>query len=101
MISLDELAEMLGDSCKNKILHFGACHVLNTDTRLLKRFLKQTNALCICGFKYEIKFIESSAFDILLLDMFQEFLDVTRVEANIKMYYKSFANKLGFKLIHL
>lgn len=101
LISLDELAEMLGDNCKNKILHFGSCHVLNTDTRLLKRFLRKTNALCVCGFQKEIKFIESSAFDILLLDMFQEFLDVSRVEAHIKMYYKTFAQKLAFKLIHL
>ena len=49
----------------------------------------------------EIKFIESSAFDILLLDMFQEYLDVSRVEAHIKTYYKTFAQKLAFKLIHL
>lgn len=100
-IKLDEVADMMGSECKNKIIHFGSCHVLDTDIRHIKRFLHKTNALCVCGFQREIKFIEGSAFDILLLDMFQEFLDVTRVEAHIKTYYKTFAKKLSFKMIHL
>ena len=101
LISLEELADMLGDSCKNKIIHFGSCHVMNTDKRLIKKFLRRTNALCVCGFRKEIKFIEGSAFDILLLDLFQEFLDVSRVDAYVKSNYKTFAQKLDFTLIHL
>lgn len=100
-VRLDELAEMMGPNCQNKIIHFGSCHILGTDLRHLKRFLRKTKALCVCGFQTEIKFIEGSAFDVLLLDMFQEFLDVSRVEAHIKTYYKTFAKKLEFKLIHL
>jgi len=100
-ISLDELAEMMGDKCQNKIVHLGACQTLNTDKRHIKRFLRKTNALCVCGFSRTIKFVEGSAFDILLIDLFQEFLDVSRVEAHINKYYKTFARKLDFKLIHL
>jgi hypothetical protein len=100
-LNLDELAAMMGDKCHNKIIHFGSCQTLNTDIRNIRRFLRKTNALCVCGFKEEIKFVEGSAFDILLLDMFQDFLDVSRVEAHIRQYYRSFAEKLQFKLIHL
>ncbi|MCF8254388.1 MAG: hypothetical protein K9H61_13835 [Bacteroidia bacterium] len=100
-ISLDELAEMLGDKCQNRIIHFGSCQTLNTDKRHIKRFLKKTNALCVCGFGKEIKFVESSVFDILLIDLFQDYLDVSRVEATLKSTYASLVKKLEFRLIHL
>ena len=100
-INLDELAEMLGDKCQNRIIHFGSCLTLNTDIRHVKRFLRKTNALCVCGFGKEIKFVESSVFDILLIDLFQEFLDVTRVEATLRSSYGNLVDKLQFRLVHL
>jgi len=100
-VTLDELAEMLGDSCKNRIIHFGSCQTLNTDIRHIKRFLRKTNALCVCGFSKEIKFVESSVFDILLIDLFQEFLDVSKVAATLEESYGSLVKKLEFRLVHL
>ena len=67
----------------------------------VKRFLRKTNALCVCGFGKEIKFVESSVFDILLIDLFQEFLDVTRVEATLRSSYGNLVDKLQFRLVHL
>jgi len=101
VLTLDDLAEMLGPNCHNKIIHLGTCHTLNTDMRIIKRFLRKTNALCVCGFGVEIKFVEGCVFDILLIDLLQEFLDVTRVSAYINVYYRTLAKKLEFKLIHL
>ena len=92
---------MLGPNCHNKIIHFGTCHTLNTDLRHIKRFLRKTNALCVCGFGKEIKFVEGCVFDILLIDMLQEFRNIDSVENLIKLHYHSFAQKLGFKLVHL
>jgi hypothetical protein len=100
-ISLDELAEMLGPNCHNKVIHFGTCHTLNLDLRHIKRFLKKTNALCVCGFGKEIPFVEGSVFDILLIDMMQEFRNVGTVLNRISKYYRSLARKLEFKLVYL
>jgi hypothetical protein len=101
IITLDELADMLGPNCHNKIIHFGTCHTLNVDMRHIKRFLRKTNALCVCGFGKEIKFIEGCVFDILLIDMLQEFRNISTVDRRIKTYYKTFSRKLAFKLVHL
>jgi hypothetical protein len=101
VVTLDEFAEMLGPNCHNKIIHFGTCHTLNTDLRLIKRFLRKTNALCVCGFGKEIKFVEGCVFDILLIDMLQEFRNIDSVENYIKESYSSLAKKLEFKLVHL
>jgi len=101
IITLDELAKMLGPNCHNKIIHFGTCHTLNTDLRHIKRFLKKTNALCVCGFGKEITFVEGSVFDILLIDLLQEFRNIDSVLSHIKTYYHSLAKKLKFKLVNL
>jgi hypothetical protein len=101
IVTLDELADMLGPNCHNKIIHFGTCHTLNIDLRHIKRFLRKTNALCVCGFGKEIKFIEGCVFDILLIDMLQEFRNIATVDQRIRENYKTFARKLAFKLVHL
>lgn len=100
-ITLDDLAEMLGPNCHNKVIHFGTCHTLNTDLRNIKRFLRKTNALCVCGFGKEIPFVEGCVFDILMIDMMQEYRNIGTVLNRIKKYYSSLAKKLQFKLIYL
>jgi len=100
-VTLDDLAVILGKNCHNRIIHFGSCETLNTDLRHIKRFLKYTNALCVCGFGKEIAFIEGSVFDILLIDKFQEFKDVRTVYKNLLNNYKSLSKKLEFKMVYL
>ncbi len=100
-VTLDELATFLGSNCHDRIIHFGSCATLNTDNRHIKRFLRKTNALCVCGFGKEIGFIEGSVFDILLLDKFQEFKDVRTVHKSIKTNYPALSKKLAFKLVYL
>ncbi|MFN4083798.1 MAG: DUF6642 family protein [Bacteroidia bacterium] len=100
-VTLDDLAIILGPKCHNRIIHFGSCQTLSTDKRIIKRFLRQTNALCVCGFGKEIGFIEGSVFDILLIDMFQEFKNVHTVYKNLTTNYKTISKKLQFKMVYL
>ena len=100
-ISLDELGDMLEGKCQDKIIHFGSCQTLDTDHRNIVRFLEKTGALCVCGFRTEIDFVESSVFDMLLIQKFQEYKDVSKVERDIKRYYRGMVRKLDFKLVHL
>ena len=100
-VTLDELGDMLQDSCHDKILHFGSCQTLNTDEKTIKRFLEATGALCVCGFESEINFVESSAFDMILIEMFQQYKDIRMLDKNIRKNYRSFIKRLQFKLIYL
>ena len=100
-ITLDELADMMQDGCQGKIIHFGSCQTLNTDEKTIKKFLEHTGALCVCGFESEINFVESSAFDMILIEMFQQYKDVRMLDRNITKNYRSFVKRLQFKLIYL
>ncbi len=99
-VTLDELGDMLHDSCQNKIIHFGSCKTLSTDTKRIEKFLDDTGALCVCGFETEINFVESSAFDMVLIEMFQQYKDIAMLDKNIRKNYRSFVKRLQFKLIY-
>jgi hypothetical protein len=100
-VTLNELTDMLQGACQNKIIHFGSCQTLNTDEKTIKNFLEHTGALCVCGFESEINFVESSAFDMILIEMFQQYKDVRMLDKFIRKNYRSFVRRLQFKLIYL
>jgi hypothetical protein len=69
---LDELAQMLENRCQYRIVILGSCSTLRVDKRLLKRFLEKTGALAICGYKTDVDWLKSTAFELLLLSELQE-----------------------------
>ncbi len=69
---LDELAGHLENRCHNKIVICGSCSTLAGDKRHLKRFLARTGALAICGYKSDIYWLQSAAFEILLIAEMQK-----------------------------
>jgi hypothetical protein len=72
LFSLDDFAELFAGRCKKSIVMFGSCSTLATDKRHLKRFLDVTGALAICGYKNEVDWLRSTAFELLLISTLQE-----------------------------
>ena len=99
-IGLEELGKMLKNSCANKIIHFGSCNTLNIDQEAIYKFLDITKALAVCGFQSKIDFLQSSVFDMLLLQKMQEFKDISALERNLKKDYRSLMKLLNFRLIY-
>lgn len=69
--SLENVADLLRDKCHGRIVVLGGCSVLNIDKRKLKVFLTTTGALAICGYRNDVDWIRSSAFEMLLLSELQ------------------------------
>lgn len=99
-VTLEELADILQDSCHDKIIHFGSCKTLSTDEKNIRRFLEHTGALGVCGFETEINFVESSAFDMILIEMFQQYKDIAMLDKNIRKNYRGMMKRLQFKLVY-
>ena len=98
---LEELAEMMEDSCRDKIIHFGSCLTLDIEHRKILRFLDKTGALCVCGYRSEINFLESTVFDMLLMDLFQQYKEVSVLKRKIFSDYRFLTRALEFKMVHL
>jgi hypothetical protein len=66
-VPLSDLAERLEGSCRGRVIHFGSCGTLDVHGHRLNAFLKRTGALAVCGYQETVDWIESAAFDLLVL----------------------------------
>jgi uncharacterized protein YecE (DUF72 family) len=99
-VTLDDLAEQLDGSYKDRIVYFGSCQTMRiTDAELLA-FKKQIKAKAVCGFKKEIDWLESAAFDVLLLEALTR--PNTRIDAKfngIVRDHKNLVDRLKFHYV--
>ena len=104
-LSLDDIADLLEDRCEKRIIHFGTCGTLATDRRNIKRFLRRTRAEAACGFRKNIDWLKSSAFDLLLFEIIQRYefsrRGIPAFYREVKRSYPRLCKELGFRLVYL
>ena len=71
-LALADLARRLEEDCKGRVIHFGACSTLDVPGDQLNRFLRRTGACALFGFRTDIDWPLSAAFDLLLLAYLQD-----------------------------
>jgi len=67
-VELDEIAAWMSGRCGGRSLYFGSCSVLRASDRVLKEFLHETKAAMLCGFTKAIDWVESAAFETVVLN---------------------------------
>jgi len=101
--SLKELGTMLEGSCDGKVIFFASCETLNTDERKIQSFLKQTNAIAAVGYKQEVEWMLATAFELLVLDAFQQdrfdSRGIQNIEEKIKTEYGKLHQLLYFRMV--
>lgn len=73
LVDLAWLEERLAGACKGRVIHLGSCQTMNVHGRRLNKFLKTTGALAVCGYKIDVDWIYSAAFEIMLFGCFQRY----------------------------
>ena len=71
-VTLDELAEHLGDKCNRVVIYFGSCSTVKTDRRRLQKFMEATKSVAVLGYKQQVDWLQSAAFEIQLLSHLQQ-----------------------------
>jgi hypothetical protein len=101
--SLTQLAEVLEDSAAGKVIFFASCETLNTDERKIQSFLKQTNAIAAIGYKQEVDWMISTAFELLVLDALQQDRfdnrGIDKIQEKIKTEYGKLHHILDFRMV--
>jgi hypothetical protein len=59
---------MLGTTAAGKFLYLGSCGVLDVERDELIEFMKATKLRGVAGYRADVDWFESSAFDLLLFD---------------------------------
>ena len=102
-LELGELGAMMEGRCASRVVYFGSCWTLDTHGARLNSFLKQTRAIAICGYREEVDWLESTAFDMLFLGTIQwQSLrrrdSVRRFDDELKSIAPGLYRNLGFRL---
>lgn len=71
-VSLDHIAELIGGRRSEALVYFGSCSTLDIDRRHLKRFLRTSGVLAVCGYKADVDWLISASFELLLLESMQQ-----------------------------
>ena len=95
-ITLEELGEHLAGACAGKTIYFGSCSVLDIPTRRIQEFRRITKARCVAGYKSDVEWFESAAFDLLLFDALTHYKRLDAVERYLRKEQSSLSRRLGF-----
>jgi hypothetical protein len=69
---IEEVADLLEGKCSNRLVIFDSCSTLHIDLRLVKRFLKTTEALAVIGYKTDVDWLSSTALALLVMEAVQD-----------------------------
>jgi hypothetical protein len=100
-VDLDDVAEQMAGKCEGKRLYFGSCSVLRASDARLLDFLAETGAALICGYTREVDWVESAAFETVLLDVLANGQRLNAAEMRMgSAHWAPMAAYLGFRIVY-
>ena len=70
-VSLGELSGMLEGKCEKKVIFFGSCETLDLHGSSINAFIRKTGALAVLGYREQVDWLDSTAFELVALGAFQ------------------------------
>ena len=100
-VDLSDVAAQLSGKCHDKRFYFGSCSVLKASEAKLQEFLTETGAALICGYSRAIDWVESAAFETVLLDVLANGAKINSVERKMgSAPWAPLASYLGFRIVY-
>ena len=95
-ITLKEIADVLEGKLNGKIVHLGSCSTLNTTERNITDFINRTGCSFVSGYKKDVPYIESSAFELLYFNILNTYRTYTAIKKNINNKCSALVDILKF-----
>lgn len=100
-ITLKDIATALEGKLTDKIVHFGSCSTLRMSEKNIQDFITTTNGLFISGYRKDVDFIASTAFELLYFDLLQKYKSVRKIDSEIfSLSPQLTEDKLKFKIVY-
>lgn len=99
-LTIDELGDVLQGGCAGRTLYFGSCAFLNLDRRRIQAFRRRTRARCVAGYRKDIDWFESAAFDVLLFEALTRYQRVDAAHRWLRTRYPGMVRSLGFAMYY-
>ena len=99
--TLEYLGGLLAGKLKGRVVHFGACSVLRARPKKMRQFTEQTGAKVVLGYREDVDWIESMAWDMIVLSTLAHYkqLGTAVKRINQDSRYASLRKALDFRVI--
>ena len=102
-VTLDRLEEWIDGKCAGRLIYMGACGVMNTHGTRLNRFVRNTGAVAVAGYREEVDWLESAALDMLALGRLQDAAftksSIRKFNRELKEAAAGLYGRLGFRVV--
>ncbi len=102
VVTITQLGEMLAGKCNKRIIHFGSCDTLDVHGGSINAFLRKSGALAVCGYRGDVDWLESAAFELIVFSGLQGWtLTIPGAKAmrnDIKRMAPSLCKRLSFHM---
>jgi hypothetical protein len=99
ILTLETLATMIGpQGASDRILYFGSCSTMAVAEDKLKGFCRATGAKAIVGYTRRIDWLESAAFDCLLVPKLIEPTRIRPIFTSLEKDHPGFVRRLGLRI---
>lgn len=98
-ITLEDLADWIDGNAQGRIIHFGACSVMRLSTGRLNEFRVATGARAVTGYRRDVLWEESPAFEILMLSALCRFRRLGNAENHLRRTFGDLWRRLGVTII--
>ncbi len=97
---LETIAEFMGKRFSNWIVCFGSCETLRIRKSRIFNFMEKTKVLMTIGYRKRAFWTESSALELLLLDLIQEYKDMRKFWNRFRERYRALIRMTGLATFH-
>ncbi|MBI1374907.1 MAG: hypothetical protein GC159_19490 [Phycisphaera sp.] len=102
-VTLDVMEDALAGRCGGRVIYFGACATLDVHGNRLNRFLKETGALAVCGYRQDVGWLRATAFELLVFAAMQDNAltigGATAMKRRITREAGTLAKELRFRMV--
>jgi len=97
-VTLEEVATTLGGRAEGRTIYFGSCSTLAGPEQRLIDFCVDSGARAVVGYTKSVDWVESAAFDLLLVPALLEYRSAKVVFNRIVRDQRTFARRLGLRM---
>ena len=81
-------------------MYFGSCQTLDVEQGEIDEFRRVTGARVLVGYTKFIYWMESAAFDLLLLQGLTQYKRADALKRHVESTHGTFAKRLGFRIAY-
>jgi len=103
-VTLDQLAGMINknrNGATGRVIYLGSCSTLGADEGEIEQFCKATRAKAVIGYTRVVQWIESAAFELLLLETLTHYKSMGWAKKKMNREYGELAERLGMRFVTL